>query len=328
MGFSFPFHSSIFIQNMDMNKLLLLIILLLGLISCDNESDLQEEPDVLSPFEQLCADFNNNEQITCKLIKETDSIITFSGLNQGYIWYAEYDANTLSKIYEWKDDVITDSVVRFYLSYSSDYTEPHRIYDILPNFHVKTEKGEIHSFFFNSTVTENPYIMRFGYQTIFAGSPYNKRTRIENSAEPDYQNAYNKPIFWYDDSYLIASSIFTISGDSLYGNKTLYQYVLNSNVRVVSYEEVVNIDNKDRFSGIGRFNLKKQENVWGVSASSVYEYLNIDTNLITDVNVRDSVEFVNTDSNIWNFKLVIDVWGQGKSEYLFKIDIETGEIVA
>lgn len=310
-----------------MNKLLL-IVLLFVLISCGNENGLQEEPDVLSPFEQLCADFNNNGQITCKLIKETDSIITFSGLNQGYIWYAEYDANTLSKIYEWKDDVITDSVVAFYLPYSSNCTEPHKVYDIIPNFYVKTGKGEIHSFFFNSTVKENPYITRFGYQTIFVGSSHNKRTRIEYSSEPDYQGTFNKPICWYNDSYLIASSIFTINGDSLYGNQSLNQCVFNDDARVISYEEVVRISNQNRFLGIERFNLKEQENVWSVSASLVYEYLNVDNKLITDDNVRDNVEFVNTDSNSWTFKLVMDVWGQGKYEYLFKIDIGTGKIVA
>lgn len=304
---------------------MLLFFLLFSLLSCNSNNDLNEVPEVLSPFEQLCVDFNNNAEITCKLIKKTDSIITFSGLNKGYIWYTTYDAATLSKIDEWQDDVITDSVVRFYLPYSSSYTEPHKVYDILPNSHIKTNKGEIHSFFFNSTVEENPYITQFGYQTIFTSTPQNRRTRIEYSS--DFQSVFNAPVLWYDDSYLIGSCVFTINGDSLYGNQNLNRYVFNDKARVVSYEEVVEISDQNIHFGVGRLNLKRQQNVWYIGSYSIYDFLKIDTNLITDSNVKNSILFVDTNSNIWLFKLIVDIWGTGETEYLFKIDIETGKLV-
>ena len=146
------------------------------IVSCTSKKTIIEEELSMSPKEKLIDSFNKNKNITCKSIIENDTILTLTGLNNGFIWFAEYDALTLVKRNEWKDNTITDSIINFYSLTNSEYY-PHKIYDITPIFRKKNTVGEILTFFFNNRIDDNPGKSRyFGTQTIFINSPLNKRT--------------------------------------------------------------------------------------------------------------------------------------------------------
>lgn len=307
--------------------LIFIILLSFNYISCNNEKTSIEIEIPLSTKEKLYKDFENNQHIKSKTIIETDSILTFAGLNNNYIWFVEYDAKSYSKIYEWKDNVKTDTIIKFYNPNTATFTKPHGLYNLVPIFRLKTSKGEIHSFFFNIPELDGR-ITLFGYQTIFTHSSSNKRTMIENASTSDIRlqypvklNSIYSPIKWYDDSFVLGSSLYRINGDSLYSNKDFYyDRIAVGSYIPISYEEVITSSS----SGITRKNLKLNKRNWFLPIGSIYDLFNFKD--ITEFDIKN-LTLLNIDSNVGTFELTIQKFGMASEKYQFKVDLVNGKVI-
>ena len=286
------------------------VLICVNFAACSSSDDNPTE-NLLTPLEQLYRDFEDNKQLKCKTRIITDSTITFTGLNNGYIWYAkyEYQNQIVSKIYEWKDNVKTDTIIRFKLEsdVSTTYYE-----DILRAitliYHDKTTNGEINIFKLNEP-EHNRLIKETGYQVIFTDNHQNLRSHIIHHYSPQYGYGH-----WYDDSYYFYEQLYNIKGKELFKGNYKRQY----DIIPLSYKECIEIGRS-----LARINVVKNESkiVWSINYEEIFKHLGV-----SPIGYKfEDVKCTNKISNIFEFT-IIGQYAENDIKYTFKVNIDTGEL--
>lgn len=281
-------------------------------VACNSRSEIPTE-NSLTPLEQLYIDFENNKQIKCKNRIITDSTITLSGLNNGYIWYSiyEYQNQIVSKKHEWKDNVKTDTIIR--LKLQSDNSTAAYYEDILRAitliYHDKTTNGEINIFMLNDPV-QNTLIRETGYQVIFTGEQHNLRTDIIHHYSQKFGYGH-----WYDDSYYFYEQLYNIKGEELFKGDYKRQF----DVIPLSYKECIEIGRS-----LTRINVVQNESkiVWSINYEDVFKHLGISP----DGYHFEDVKYINKNSNIFEFT-IIGQYAENDIKYTFKVNIDTGKLL-
>ena len=246
-------------------------------------------------FAEYIKDYSN---IKCRTYWGGGSSIILSGIKNKHLWFSEFDTATKKSKLEWIDIEETDTIQKIYKGYGEYIT--FYIRTVLPVYYKQTSTGSIATLNFTGRL-----------QTIFTSNGKTKRTQLQN----DYQK--NVPANnWYSESVFIDNCCYSHEGDTIYIAKQTPNFHNGEiNAELISYEEGIT------FSGtyISKYNYKDAKSVWGVNITSPFDIPS---------DAKRNYTILNNSTNIWEYKVDVTFYDGTKKDFIFKINIDNGKIIA
>ncbi|WP_294477697.1 hypothetical protein [uncultured Bacteroides sp.] len=312
----------------------LLVALCVGLSSCGGD-EFTEEPLTPIPTNPTLEDvyskyINDYENMTCKRFNDNGDIIEFTGITaKGYLMINLFQEATKTKVFDWVDNVKTDTIYKVYkgygeyeeitvksigLSRDKSYMKSNKDFITLVDFYGGTSPFT-RILFVNDGKSKMSNIMPVDSWSI--------RTFIPN---------------WYNNEYsFIHDCCYTLTGDTVYTIK----YDRNDFYDIKDYEDrivlhgsyhykITRISNEEgigtniaNFSKIYQFNsckinYKDYKKVWECNITLPFDY---------EANAKLSYSIVDDSSDIWEYKANITYYDGTKNEVTFNININEGTII-
>lgn len=321
----------------------LLVALCAGFSSCGDD-ELEREPvinfdpngnngssDLEKTYSQYIDDYEN---MTCKRFNDNGDTIEFTGITaKGYLMINLFQKATKAKVFDWVDNVKTDTIYKVYKGYG-EYEE----------VTVKSI-GLSHSHIGKPHIESNKdFIILLDF---FGGtSPFTRilfvnegKSKMSNIMPVDSWSIRTFIPDWYNNEYsFIHDCCYTSTGDTVYAieygkydNNDVFQYILSkvgitymNAVECLSAEEVV-INGKINYATywkvynvkLSRLNLKQDKILWWKEVNLPFDY---------EANAKLSYSIVNKSANIWEYKADIIYYDGTKKDYTFYLNIENGTI--
>ena len=325
----------------------LLVAVCAGFSSCGDD-ELEKEPvinfdpngnngssDLEKTYSQYIDDYEN---MTCKRFNDNGDTIEFTGLTaKGYLMINLFQKATKTKVFDWVDNVKTDTIYKVYKGYG-EYEEV-TIKSIglshshVGKPHIESNKefiisldffGEASSFtrilFVNGGISKMSDIIPVGAWHI-------------NTFIPNWYN--NEYCFIHDCCYTLAGdTVYTIkygeyddNNINMYGSRIAtngygsFQYLFEQ----VSAEEAIGAElDIDNFHGsyqlrVARINYRTAQNMWGEQ-----RYINLPFDY--EAKAKLSYSITDKSSDIWKYKVNITYYDGTKKEVTLNVNIENGEV--
>lgn len=325
----------------------LLVAVCAGFSSCGDD-ELEKEPvinfdpngnngssDLEKTYSQYIDDYEN---MTCKRFNDNGDTIEFTGLTaKGYLMINLFQKATKTKVFDWADNVKTDTIYKVYKGYG-EYEEV-TIKSIglshshVGKPHIESNKefiisldffGEASSFtrilFVNGGISKMSDIIPVGAWHI-------------NTFIPNWYN--NEYCFIHDCCYTLAGdTVYTIkygeyddNNINMYGSRIAtngygsFQYLFEQ----VSAEEAIGAGlDIDNFHGsyqlrVARINYRTAQNMWGEQ-----RYINLPFNY--EAKAKLSYSIADKSSEIWKYKVNITYYDGTKKEVTLNVNIENGTV--
>lgn len=292
---------------------LFFIILCILLNACSKDNDITNvTSDKTNEFSgndnQMFINYGidtTNLKVKCYYYISSDTI-EFSGIKDGYLWFANYNMNLKQKLNEWKDVQKTDISLNIYDGYGK--YSIFNIKRIYPFFYKKTEKGSIVNV---SLINDN------GDSTInqcffIVNNVSTFRTSLDINIFYHLYDwyGYNVRMYKKRDADIEASqTIYSEKGDSLFS--------LSKNVDVetlISINEYINAIPNGSSINVERCNLLSNDIVWSKSISlgfTIYD------------NTKKSYTIQKSD-NIWTYNYIFLFYDGTEKKFSFSIDVSAG----
>lgn len=277
-------------------------------------------------YSQHIDDYKN---MTCKQFNENGNIIEFTGLTaKGYLMIKVFQKDTQTKVFDWVDNVKTDTIYKMYKGYG-EYEEI-----TVKSISLADDKSGIKSD--KDFITLLHFYGETGKFTkvLFVNGEKSKMT-----APLDYLYLETFIPNWYNDEYsFIHDCCYTSTGDTVYtikynpsdGNDIFYYMssktgiIYRNDTQHLSAEEVI-IDGEiddDSYRkvynvNLSRLNLKQDKILWRKEVKLPFDY---------EAHARLSYSIVNKSTNIWEYKANITYYDGTKKDYTFYLNIEDGTI--
>lgn len=287
--------------------------------------------DLEKTYSQYIDDYEN---MTCRRFNDSGDTIEFTGITaKGYLMINLFQKATKTKVFDWVDNVKTDTIYKVYKGYG-EYEEV-----TVKSIGLSHDKSYIKS--------NKEFITLVDF---FGGtSPFTRILFVNggNSKMSDIMpvDSWHINTFipnWYNNQYcFIHDCCYTLAGDTVYTIKYgEYDYNINQygsriatngygsfqyQFERVSAEEAIGAElDIDNFHGsyqlrVARINYKTAQNVW-----SEQRYIA----LPFDYEAKAKLAYTVTDksSNIWTYKVSITYYNGTKSEVTLKVDINNGVV--
>ena len=316
----------------------LLVALCAGFSSCGDD-ELEREPvinfdpngnngssDLEKTYSQYIDDYEN---MTCKRFNDNGDTIEFAGITaKGYLMINLFQKATKTKVFDWVDNVKTDTIYKVYKGYG-EYEEV-----TVKSIGLSHDKSYIKSNkefitlvdFFGGTSPFTRILFVNGgnskMSNIMPVDSWSTRTFIPNW----YNNEYS---FIHDCCYtLTGDTVYTIKYDKNdfydiknYEGRIILSGAYHYNITRISNEEGIG-NNIANFSEIYQFNSCKInyrdcKKVWERNITLPFNY---------EANAKLSYSIVNKSANIWEYKADIIYYDGTKKDYTFYLNIENGTI--
>lgn len=274
---------------------------------------------------------NDYENITCKRFNANGDTIEFTGITaQGYLMINLFQGATKTKVFEWVDNVKTDTIYKVYRGYGEyEKVTVKSIGLSRDKFHIKSNKDFITLVdFYGGT---SPFT-----RTLFV---HGGRSKMSDIIPVDSWGINTFIPNWYNDEYsFIHDCCYTSTGDTVYAieyskhnNNDVFQYMLSktgitykNDVQRLSAEEVI-INGKIDYdtywkvynAELSKLNLKQDKILWWKEVKLPFDY---------EVNAKLSYSIVDKSTNIWEYKTNIIYYDGTKKDYTFYLNIENGTI--
>lgn len=314
----------------------LLVAVCAGLSSCGGD-EFTEEPLTPIPTNPTLEDIyskyiNDYENITCKRFNDNGDTIEFTGITaKGYLMINLFQEATKTKVFDWVDNVKTDTIYKVYKGYGEYEEVTVKSIGLSHNkSYIKSNKDFITlvDFYGGTSPFTRALFVNGGQSHMTDCLPERAGTFIPN---------------WYNNEYcFIHDCCYTFAGDTVYTIK-YGEYDMNNinqygsriatkgygsfqyQFERVSAEEAIgtgidiNTYNSSYELRIARINYKTIQNVWG-------EQHYIDLPFDYEAKAKLSYSITDKSSNIWTYKVSITYYDSTKNEVTLKVNIETGTV--
>ncbi len=325
----------------------LLVAVCAGFSSCGDD-ELEKEPihifdpnenngssDLEKTYSQYIDDYEN---MTCKRFNDNGDTIEFTGLTaKGYLMINLFQKATKTKVFDWVDNVKTDTIYKVYKGYG-EYEEVTIKSIGLSHSHVGKPHIESNTEFIIS-------LDFFGEASSFTRILF-VNGGISKMSDIIPVGAWHINTFipnWYNNEYcFIHDCCYTLAGDTVYtikygeyddNNINMYGSRIATNgygsfqyqFEQVSAEEAIGAGlDIDNFHGsyqlrVARINYRTAQNMWGEQ-----RYINLPFNY--EAKAKLSYSIADKSSEIWKYKVNITYYDGTKKEVTLNVNIENGTV--
>ena len=237
--------------------------------------------------------------------------IEFSGIKNGYVWFADYNAKSKQKLAEWEDIEQTNIPLKLYCGYGEYKT--YNINKILPLFYKRNENGSIVniSFYYDD-------INRIS-QCIFIDNKSSYRTTFGTNQYYELEDWYGEcvcMITHYDADAAQPKQqtkvIYNEKGDSIFSLESYSGSLMKNNL--VSIEESIETSNSAMSITARRFNYRTNLNIW-------LKEIPLGFSLPVNAKATFTIQKAN---NTWTYNYVFLFYDGTKKNFSFSIDTNTG----
>lgn len=286
----------------------LLVVSSVGLISC-GEDELKQISQPIDIVTENLAKYGidpNNYEFFEAMTTKNGEMIASGLLSDQYLWMGVFDTLTYQKLYEVKDEEITEKKINKYIGYG-EYADL-SLGKISASGLAPTENGYIAQFVLYYENKEEMFALK-QHCTFFKGSELKKTTvTLEDNLGGD------NLLKWYKDAAMLGNwnnwTCCKDNGDTLY--TTTYPLNPLDDFVVISYTDIVLL-------GLHpcRYNLATENTVWSAEIIPPFD-VSSDT--------KCSISVLESTSNIWKCKADLLYYDGTKKDYTFYLNIDNGTI--
>lgn len=307
---------------------LLFITLSIGFYSCSEKiEDVNPVSGAPTSFEEMYYSkyIDDYENMTCKFFLDRNDTIIYTGLtDEGYLMINFFQKGTNNKLFDWVDNVKTDTIYRIhrYDEYKKISVESIRVGE----FYMRSAKSFVTLLEF---VDDNTGFIK----ALFVDEGQSQMTDF-------LANVWTFIPNWYNNRYsFIHDCCYTSCGDTLYTIKyddfdfgDIYLHLEDNagiqrinDIQFLSVNEVLmnNVVEYEKSSEayvarLVRFDLKQDKIIWRKE---------INLPFVHEANAKFSYSMKNKSVDVWEYKVCIYYFDGTERCMIFDIDIKDGSII-